>query len=339
MRVSVFRPARAQTLAFASAFGIAHGAPPVRVPTAIARDGANRLYLANAEPGAGFIRVVDRRGRFVANLGAGSVAAPQGVAVDRFDRVFVADTGSDRLLLYGPVRSGAVPLEAFSSASMHAPLALAFAPGSLLYALTPDRVVRLRYDDADRDGVSDSGDNCRGLANGDQDDTDSDGRGNACDGDDDGDGDADDADRCPTERAVPDANNDGCRDPSTRISSPVQGRSYEPAPTRISGRSSGGSFGVQSVEVALGRRLDRRRPDAAGARCAWLVPARRAFVRGTCASPRFFPATGADAWRVNIPSGLLDRGSYAVAARAKQVNGPLESVLAYGRNLRVFSVR
>jgi hypothetical protein len=336
MRVSVFRPARRGGIVFQSAFGIALPEPFSR-PVATARDSGGRLYIASAEPKDGGVRAFDRRGRFISPLGGSSPSAPRGVAVDRVDRIVIADTGHDRLLVYGPLQQGAPLLERYSASSLQAPGPAIFAPGAMLYVLSGNRVVRLRFDDADTDGVPDTGDNCLGLANGDQAENDSDGRGDACDDDDDGDGRRDEADRCPTEAASdPDA--DGCRDPRTRFLVPIQNRPYLTSPARLNGRSDGGQLGIETVEVALGRRLDGLPPTAAGARCAWLDPTSGAFMADSCSRPGWFAAQGRDSWRVRLRPGLLRPGRYVAVARAKQRQGPLEDRLAPGRNLRLFSV-
>jgi hypothetical protein len=100
----------------------------------------------------------------------------------------------------------------------------------------------------------------------------------------------------------------------------------------------GGRRGVAHVQVGLGRRLDSRAPSASGARCSWLDPARRAFTPGRCRKPIWFAAAGSTTWRVGLPSGLLGAGRYVVTARARQKDGPLESRLVVGRNLRLFAV-
>ncbi|MDE0001829.1 MAG: S8 family serine peptidase [Rhodospirillaceae bacterium] len=112
-------------------------------------------------------------------------SAPAGFAVSPDDRHLYLSTRSHGILIFG---RGAPAVDA------HRP---------------PQGI------DRDRDGVSDTEDNCPNVANRDQTDTDSDGEGDACDGDDDNDGvaDADDAypldgsrsvDETPPEIAVAD---------------------------------------------------------------------------------------------------------------------------------------
>ena len=336
LRVSVFRPARKQGVVFQTAFGIALP-EPFEQPAAIARDSDGRLFVADGEAEGGHVRAFDRRGRYIASLEQGALAAPQGVAVDRFDRLLIADTGNHRVEVLGPLQQGAARIDSF--AGLSAPRAVAFAPGSLVYVLEPGRMVRLRFDDADVDGVPDQGDNCLGLANPLQANSDKDPDGDSCDDDDDDDGRADGDDRCPTEFALR-GDRDGCRDPITRLLAPTEGRVLSRGPTvRIVGRSEGGELGIAYAEVGVGKRLDSLDPMSAAARCAWLNPKARRFTRGLCIRPVFIRATGRTSWRVRIPAGLLGAGSYVAVARAQQKDGPLEARRARGRNVRSFSVR
>lgn len=336
LRVSVFRPARAGGIVFQTAFGIALP-EPFRRPGPVARDSAGRLYIAGAGDDGG-LRAYDRRGRFISVVGGLSRRPVHGVAVDRFGRILVSDASRDQLIVHGPLPQGAERLEEFAGAWTEQPGPLAHAPGALVYLLAGNRVVRLRFDDADLDGVADAGDNCLGLANPNQAEADDDGRGDACDDDDDGDGKLDADDRCPTE-AAPAADPDGCRDPASRFLVPSHNRRYAAAPTRFTGRSDAGDLGVERVELAIGRRVDRRSPLAGGAQCFFYDPQPGRFTAPrACSRPIWFTVSGRDSWRVSLRSTLLTTGRYVAMARARQRQGPLEERQVLGRNVRLFSV-
>jgi DNA-binding beta-propeller fold protein YncE len=333
LRVSVFRPARAGGIVFQSAFGIALPEPFLE-PGPIARDSDGRLYIANADEQGG-VRAFDRRGRFISPVGGAAPRPVHGVAVDRFDRVMISDTAAGRLVVHAPLQRGADVIESYPLAQ---PGPLAHAPGALVYVLAQNRVIRLRFDDADLDGVADAGDNCLELANPNQAEADDDGRGDACDGDDDDDGKADAEDRCPTEAAA-EADPDGCRDPASRFLVPSNNRRYSTAPTRFTGRSDGGDLGIERAEVAIARRVDERSPLAAGAQCFFYDPVAGRFTSPrACSRPIWFTVSGRDSWRVSLRSGLLTTGRYAAMARARQRQGPLEERQVLGRNVRLFSV-
>lgn len=335
LRVSIFRPARKGGIVFQSAFGIALPEPFVR-PVAIARDTDGRLYIASSDDD-GAVRAFNRRGRFISTIGGAAVRRPRGVAVDRFSRVVVSDTGGDRLLLYEPLRDGGALRDTFSGEGFTAPGPVALAPGALLYVLVGNRVMRMRVDDADVDGVADLGDNCLGLSNGNQADTDDDRRGDACDADDDADGRADGDDGCPTEFA-PQGDEDGCRNPTSRLVVPQHERRYPASPSRIAGRADGGVLGILKIEVALARRLDEKSPTAAGSQCEFLQPGTKTFVARACSAPLWRVARGGDAWRISLPRGLLGAGPYVVFSRARQRGGALEAGRVLRRNVRTFSV-
>jgi pyruvate,orthophosphate dikinase len=63
------------------------------------------------------------------------------------------------------------------------------------------------------------------------------------------------------------------------------------------------------------------------------------LARTPCTEPVWFAAQGSRTWRVQLPPGLLEPGRYVVVARARQRDGPLESALRPGRNLRLFTTR
>src|SRR5262249_560858 len=126
-----------------------------------------------------------------------------------------------------PVAQGAGQLDAFGktgtgTGQFDDPTGAALAPGALLYVTDTGngRVVRLRYNDADGDGVNDDFDNCKGLANPDQTDTHHDGIGEGGDPDIDNDGVPNAVDKCPLTHRGPDANHDGCADPRSNVNTP-----------------------------------------------------------------------------------------------------------------------
>jgi hypothetical protein len=214
------------------------------------------------------------------------------------------------------------------SAALSRPAAVALAPGARLYVTDAGngRVVRLVYDDLDRDGALDARDTCPGLPNQDQRDTDRDGRGDACDDDDDNDGVGDVADLCARSARQPDANGDGCADPSSRIT--VPGAARRIAPSRIAGTAFADTIGVARVEVALAAR-------ASGRRCRWWT-GRRFGSPAACSAPVWVRARGRDLWSVRV--SLPRRGSFRVLSQAVQRGGSVE-VARTSRNTRVFRVR
>ncbi len=72
---------------------------------------------------------------------------------------------------------------------------------------------------------------------------------------------------------------------------------------------------MKSVEVAL-RRL-------AGRRCRWYYPSRGAFVRGSCAKPRFFKAVVNDfTWSYTFSRRVVPGiGRYQLRVRATDTKG------------------
>jgi hypothetical protein len=207
---------------------------------------------------------------------------------------------------------------------------VALAPGARLYATDAGngRVVRLVYDDADRDGAIDARDTCPGLPNQDQRDTDRDRSGDACDEDDDNDGVTDAPDLCPRSARQPDANRDGCADPASRITVPGVSR-RRGVPSRIAGTAFADSVGLASVDVALARRV-------AGGSCRWWNGRRFAAAARSCSAPVWVRARGTDLWSVRVR--LPRRGSFVALSRASQRGGLVEASRS-SRNTRAFRLR
>ena len=340
VRVQWFRPTRNNRSKGIAGFGTAE---PVGFdqPEGLARDGEGRMFVSNESAAGGAIRVYDPRGALIRPLagpgaGLGQLSAPRGLLRDPFGRLLVADAGNARVQAFAPFETGGAPLEAYGergsgAGRFSAPSALALAPGALLYVADAGagRVVRLRYDDADRDGVLDGRDTCQGVVDGDQRDSDRDGLGDLCDADDDNDAVADPADRCPRTRRGQDVNGDGCGDPRSRISVPRERRTYarRQVPDRVSGTARADVLGVEGVEVAVARVIGRR--------CSWYA-AGRFRGRAACATPTFFSARGQGRWSARVR--LRARGTYRVQSRARQVGGVLEA-RADRSNRRTFRVR
>lgn len=290
--------------------------PGFNSPHGIAREGrSGALYVSSDEAGAGGVRLYDKRGlllRIV--LGPGSapadVSGPHGLALDRANRLAVADTGHGRVSLLGSATDGNPFLGSLDGVGL--PVAVAFAPGALMYVADAfgKRILRVRYDDGDVDGVIDALDSCQGLANPDQRDFDRDGSGDACDDNDDNDALADVADPCPlSPRGGVDRNADGCADPASRIT----------RPSRVAGVASADRLGVARVEVAVARRV--------GLRCLWHGSARL----GSCSSPpRWTRARGTRSWTAPALR-MRARGSYVVLCRAVQRGGLVQRVPARAR--------
>jgi hypothetical protein len=220
------------------------------------------------------------------------------------------------VLSLGTVAQGNPPLGSLDG--LGAPVDVALAPGALLYVAdaASGRILRVRYDDADQDGVIDAADNCPGLANGTQRDTDHDGIGDACDPDDDNDGIPDATDPCPQSPGGTDANHDGCPDPTSRITAP-SAASYTRSrpPARIAGTARGDRLGLARVEVAVGRRVS-------ATRCRWYRRGGSFGPPSPCSAPRFVRARGTSSWSANVL--IRTRGTYVIASRAVQRGGLVE---------------
>jgi sugar lactone lactonase YvrE len=319
-----------------AAFGVGDPAP-FDQPEGIDRERSGVLYVTNASPSAGGLRMYDRRGMLLAEVAGpgsapGQLREPRGMLRDPVGRLVVADSGNDRLQVLNAPSVGPGALDVYTGAgdaALSRPAAVALAPGANLYVADAGhgRVVRLSYDDADGDGAIDARDTCVGIPNQDQRDTDRDGRGDACDDDDDNDGVTDQPDLCPRSARQPDANRDGCADPSSRITVPGASIRTRPRPpARIAGTAQADTVGVARVQVALAR--------VTGSRCRWWDGARFGAA-GSCSAPVWTSARGRDPWtlRVRLPR----RGSYRVLSRAAQRGGYLESGRD-ARNTRAFRV-
>jgi hypothetical protein len=291
-------------------FGVGDLNPPgFNSPHGIAREArSGALYVSSDEGGGGGVRLYDKRGLFLRTVavpgsGAADISGPRGLALDRADRLLVADTGHGRVSLFGSATDGNPFLGSVDGLGL--PVAVAFAPGAHAYVADAfgKRILRVRYDDADDDGVIDTLDNCPGLSNPAQRDFDRDGIGDDCDDNDDNDALPDAADPCPlSPPGHADANGDGCADPRSRITRPA----------RLAGVASADKLGVARVEVAVARRIG-------GSRCRWYGGA----VTRSCATPRrWLRARGTRSW--HAPVRVRARGSYVVLSRAVQRGGLVE---------------
>jgi DNA-binding beta-propeller fold protein YncE len=288
-------------------FGVGDLGPPAfDSPHGIARDPVTgQVYVSSDELGGGGVRVYDMRGlllRVVAAPGSdgGGVSNPSGLAIDSAGRVVAADSGHGRLAAYASYAGGS----GFTGevGGMGTPDAVAFAPGALLYAADPSsgRIVRIRWDDADRDGVIDARDNCPGVANPFQQDTNRNGIGDACD---------------PS--------------PSSRITAPAAGRALRAGASAVVAGVAAGRTGLARVDIAVGLRVG-------GGRCRWYQPGGGFGPARACASPAFVQARGTRSWRARVRLGAP--GSYLIVSRAVQRGGALERPRA-GLSKRAVRVR
>lgn len=341
-RVQWWKPGSNNTQVPVSAFGT--GNPPTfSDPQGIALDSAGRVIVSNDSDTDAAIRVYGLPGTLLGGVGAGpgsgpgQFSNPRGLDEDPFDRLIVVDAGNSRVQVFGRVDQGSPFIDSFGTSGsgngqFSDPTSVALAPGGWLYVSDTGngRIVRLRYDDADRDGVLDAGDNCRGVRNPDQLDTDHDGLGDACDGDIDNDGVLNPQDRCPTTRRGPDLNHDGCGDPRSRISNPHNRGRYRAKSlfSSVGGTAAGDTVGIKEVRVGVARK--------AGGRCRWLDSKGKLGGATSCDTPRFMTARGTDRWSLRVK--VRGRGSWRVVSRAVQSGGTVENVTSR-QNTASFTVR
>jgi hypothetical protein len=341
-RVQWFKPGGDNTQVPVSAWGV--GNPPTfSDPEGIAFDSAGRFFVSNdsdTDPG---IRVYTLPGNLVDYAGAGpgsgsgQLSNPKGLLEDPFGRLLVVDSGNSRVQVFGSADQHSPWVDAFGSdgagdGQFSHPTSVALAPGAWLYVSDTGngRIVRLRYDDADRDGVLDDADNCKTVANPDQQDTDADGIGDACDPDIDGDGVPNAQDRCPLTHRGPDLNHDGCGDPRSRISTPRNRGRYSARQVfaSVTGTASGDTLGIREVRVAVARK--------SGGRCRWLSSNGKLGSPTSCATPRFMTAKGHERWSLKVK--VRGRGSWRVLSRAVQEGSTVETATTT-KNTESFSVR
>lgn len=343
VRVQWWRATSSRAAEPIAAFGVA--SPPLFTrPEGIARDSAGRLFVSDYDEDDGEVRVYDPRGAALSatitapGSGFGQVSSPAGLALDPLERLLVVDQGNDRLQLFSQLRAGvSAPLTGTGSTGaglgeLNDPADAAFAPGALLYVSDAGnrRIVRYRFDDADRDGALDPRDNCPGLENASQANADRDRLGDDCDPDDDGDRILDGDDRCPNTRRGADFNRDGCGDPTSRIGFPGNRRRFVLArsPREITGSSDADVVGVEKVEVALAK-LRR-------SQCSWLQANNTFTGFGSCASPVWIPARGNDTWTADIR--LQGPSVYRVMSRATQAETGLVESRFSRQNSHTFRV-
>ncbi len=303
------------------AFGVA--SEGMTNPDGVALDSGGRFYVSDAVAApTGRVVIYSPQGAAIAVMvpsgsGAGEVSEPRGLDVDPVSRLIVADAGNHRVSVFNPFDFGGGHAGSFGSLGsgtdqFNGPNSVALAPGAMLYVAdrVNGRIVRLRYDDAERDGAIDAVDVCPGVYDPQQRDHDGDRAGDACDIDDDNDGLVDTIDPCPVTLPVNDANRDGCNDPVSTAKLSRASSTRKLRPKAIVGRARADVLGVRRVEVALALRT------AHG--CRWLTSPRGKLRAGKCSRPRWFEARGTTRWRVTLRKAKLRRGRYVVYSRATQ---------------------
>ncbi|MGI8674891.1 MAG: hypothetical protein ACR2KD_06290 [Thermoleophilaceae bacterium] len=300
----------------------------------VTRDTKGRIYVSSDNEESGEVRALDEKGqvlRVVASAGdreeieedkggsnrdedekfepapGGTVNAPKQLARDRLDRIVVADAGNDRVQVFAGYDQGNALLASFGvsgagGGQLQDPSGVATAPGALLYVADAgnQRIVRLRMDDENGDGIFDASPAAAPTGP------------SGCTG---------------PSRGQRDANGDGCADPVSRITAPLA-RTYRAgdAPTIVAGRASADALGVSRVEVSLAIRR--------GGSC--LYYARGRFSRrGSCAQPRYFAVSGRERWLTRVR--LSRPGTYEVRSRATQQGGLVESAQT-SENRRTFRI-
>nr|MBA2429594.1 hypothetical protein [Thermoleophilaceae bacterium] len=294
----------------------------------VTRDTKGRIYVSSDNEESGEVRAIDEKGqvlRVVAPAGGreeiegdkdeekfepaagGTVNSPKQLARDRLDRIVVADAGNDRVQVFAGYDQGNALLASFGvsgagGGQLQDPSGVATAPGALLYVADAgnQRIVRLRMDDENGDGIFDASPAAAPTGP------------SGCTG---------------PSRGQRDANGDGCADPVSRITAPLA-RTYRAgdAPTIVAGRASADALGVSRVEVSLAIRR--------GGSC--LYYARGRFSRrGSCAQPRYFAVSGRERWLTRVR--LSRPGTYEVRSRATQQGGLVESAQT-SENRRSFRI-
>src|SRR3954453_12198814 len=166
VRVQWFAPKDKQMVAI-SAFGTSDP-PTFNSPEGLTMDEAARqIYVSNASPTDGGVRVYDSRGFYLGQLAGPDVLnTPRGLAMDPLGRIVVVDSGNNRLAVFKSYAEGGGLIDTYGD-GLSAPFDATFGPGAWLYVTdgASGVVKRLHYDDSDLDGVLDSSDNCVGLAN------------------------------------------------------------------------------------------------------------------------------------------------------------------------------